>query len=126
MKKLFLKFGAWTATLPVLLLPVAVSAQLSSSSSTLETVGDSIGSDASNDLPTLIGNLIAVLLSVLGIIFVMLTVYAGFLYLTAAGDDSKVNKAKSLLTQGIIGLVIIVAAYAIANFVIDSLISAAG
>lgn len=122
MKKLFLKMSAWLATLPVLLLPAAALAQLSEAQTDLTTVGTSIGVDATtNTLPELIGNIIAVLLSVLGIIFVVLVVYAGFLYLTAAGDDTKVKKAKTLLTQSIIGLIIIVAAYAIAAFVIDAL-----
>lgn len=122
MKNLFLKFGAWMASLPVLLLPAAALAQLSDAQTELDTVGNAIGADAtSNTLPELIGNIIAVLLSVLGIIFVVLVVYAGFLYLTAAGDTDKVKKAKTLLTQSVIGLIIIVAAYAIAAFVIDAL-----
>ena len=127
MKKLLLKVSAWFATLPVLLLPAAALAQLSEAQTDLTTVGTSIGVDATtNTLPELIGNIIAVLLSVLGIIFVVLVVYAGFLYLTAAGDDTKVKKAKTLLTQSVIGLIIIVAAYAIAAFVIDALTDVAG
>ena len=127
MKKLFLKASAWLATLPVLLLPAAALAQLSEASTDLTTVGTSIGVDATtNTLPELIGNIIAVLLSVLGIIFVVLVVYAGFLYLTAGGETEKVKKAKTLLTQSIIGLIIIVAAYAIAAFVIDALTDVAG
>lgn len=121
MKKFFLKASAWFATLPVLLLPATALAQLSEAKTDLTTVGTSIGVDASKPLPELIGNIIAVLLSVLGIIFVVLVVYAGFLYLTAGGEDDKVKKAKKLLTQSVIGLVIIVAAYAIAAFVIDAL-----
>ena len=127
MNKLIIKFGAWVSTLPVLLLPAAALAQLSDAKTDLETVGGAIGTDAtSNSLPELIGNIIAVLLSVLGIIFVVLVVYAGFLYLTAAGEDDKVKTAKKLLSQSIIGLIIIVAAYAIANFVIEALTEVAG
>jgi uncharacterized membrane protein YwzB len=125
MKKTINKAGAWIATLPILFLPVAVSAQLSGSQDHLDTVAEGIGGDSTTDLPTLIGNIIAVLLSVLGIVFVVLVVYAGFLYLTAAGDDSKVKKAKELLTQSVIGLIIIIAAYAIASFVIDALVDVA-
>lgn len=125
MKRLFYKFGAWISTMPMLLLPAAAGAQLSEAGTHLDTVADGIGADSSNDLPTLIGNLIAVLLSVLGIIFVVLVVYAGYLYLTASGDDDKVKKAKKLMGQAIIGLVIIIAAYAIADFVIGSLVDVA-
>lgn len=122
MKNLFLKIGSWVGTLPVLLLPATALAQLDQAETDLKTVGDSIGTDATtNTLPQLIGNVIAVLLSVLGIIFVVLTVYAGYLYLTAGGEDTKTKTAKKLMGQAIIGLVIIVAAYAIAAFVIDAL-----
>lgn len=129
MKHLWTKFAAWASVLPILFLPasaMALTTGLSGATSELSTVGGAIGTDAeTNTLPELIGNLIAVLLSVLGIIFVVLVVYAGFLYLTAAGDDEKVKKAKKLLNQSIIGLVIIIAAYAIASYVIDALTTAA-
>ena len=122
MKHFYAKTTAWASTLPVLLLPAAAFAQLSKAKTDLAEVGTSVGLDATaTDLPKLIGNVIAVLLSVLGIIFVVLVVYAGFLYLTSSGEDEKVKKAKKLLTQSVIGLVIIVAAYAIAAFVIDAL-----
>lgn len=127
MNKLILKTGAWASTLPVLLLPAAALAQLSEAQTDLTTVGTAIGTDATtNTLPELIGNIIAVLLSVLGIIFVVLVVYAGFLYLTASGDDAKVKKAKTLLSESIIGMIIIVASYAISSFVIDALTEVAG
>ncbi len=124
MKNTYFKATAWLSTLPALLLPAAAFAQLTEAQSQLGEVKEGIGSDANTDLPTLIGNIIAVLLSVLGIIFVVLVVYAGFLYLTSAGEADRVKKAKALLTQAVIGLVIIIAAYAIADFVIDSLVTA--
>ncbi|NQV90812.1 hypothetical protein HQ487_05425 [Candidatus Uhrbacteria bacterium] len=126
MKNIYTKATAWASTLPILFLPAAAFAQLSQAQTDLTSVGSAIGTDAtSNDLPELIGNIIGVLLSVLGIIFVVLVVYAGFLYLTSAGEPDKVKKAKTMLTQAVIGLVIIVAAYAIAAFVIDALTTVA-
>lgn len=122
MKHLYAKVTAWASTLPVLLLPAAAFAQLSKAKTDLGEVGSQIGADATNTLPDIIGNVIKVLLSVLGIVFVVLVVYAGFLYLTSAGEDEKVKKAKKLLSQSVIGLVIIVAAYAIAAFVVDALV----
>jgi lysylphosphatidylglycerol synthetase-like protein (DUF2156 family) len=71
-----------------------------------------------------IGNLIRVLLSATGLTFLVLTVYAGILYMTAAGDEGKVKKAKQMLTTAVVGLIIIVGAYAITSFVIDSLAEA--
>ena len=127
MKHLFSKFSAYIYILPMLLLPSSVFAVsgLSQAETYLGEVETGIGVDAATPLPELIGQIIQVLLSVLGIIFVVLTVYAGYLYLTAAGDDAKVKKAKTLLGQAIIGLIIIVAAYSIAAFILDALQQAA-
>jgi len=69
-------------------------------------------------LPLLIGGFIQALLGVVGIIFLVLAVYAGFLYMTASGDPTKVKKAKEILTNSLIGLIIIVAAYALTEFII--------
>ncbi|MBI2475589.1 hypothetical protein HYV69_04185 [Candidatus Uhrbacteria bacterium] len=75
-------------------------------------------------LPDLIGGFISVILGVVGIIFLVLSVYAGVMYMTAGGDPAKVKKAKEILTQSLIGLIIIVAAYALTQFVVDQIISA--
>lgn len=66
------------------------------------------------------GRVINVALSLLGIIFVGLTVYAGFLWMTARGDDDGVKDARQTLTAAVIGLVIVLSAYAISNFVLRS------
>jgi hypothetical protein len=84
------------------------------------------GGLSTRSLPELVGSLINALLGVLGIIFVVLVVYAGFLWMTAQGDTKKVDQAKTMLTQAVVGLVIIVAAYAISSFVISTLVTATG
>lgn len=68
-----------------------------------------------------IGNLIRTLLGATGLIFLVLIVYAGILYMIAAGDTDKVKKAKSMITTSIIGLIIIIGAYAIASYVVNAL-----
>ena len=64
------------------------------------------------------------ILGVLGIIFIIITLYAGFLWMTAGGNDEKVSEAKKWLTRSVIGLAIILSAYSITTFVINSLIDA--
>lgn len=86
--------------------------------------GAAPGGVTGKTLPELIGSLINALLGVLGIIFVVLIVYAGFLWMTAQGDTKKVDTARTMIIQAVIGLVIIVAAYAISTFVISTLVSA--
>lgn len=75
------------------------------------------------DLPTIIGSIISVLLSLVGVLLLVYLLYGGFLWMTAQGDETKVKNARNLIKNTIIGLFIIVAAYAIANFVLEQLVA---
>ncbi len=123
MKNLYTKIGAWISVSVMSLVPAAALAQLSEAKTQLEKVGAPL-TDSPKELPLFIGKLINVFLSVLGIIFVVLVVYAGYLWMTDAGEASKAKKAKGILGTAIIGIVLTLAAYAISNFVITNLISA--
>jgi hypothetical protein len=78
------------------------------------------------DIRTIIANLIVAVLSLLGIIFVVLLVYAGFKYMTAMGNADQADSAKSQITQAVIGLLIVLAAYGIAGFVFNCALGATG
>ncbi len=69
-------------------------------------------------------SVIRVILGFLGIVAVIIILLGGFKWMTAGGNEDKVGEAKKLIMAGVIGLVIIVASFAIATFVLDSLISA--
>lgn len=73
-----------------------------------------------------VGSFIAVILSLLGIVFLLLIVRAGFLWMTAQGDQKAITKAKDILMQSTIGLLITLSAYAISAFVVNSLTLATG
>lgn len=75
-------------------------------------------------LAATVGNIIRIALSVLGTVFLVLILYAGFLWMTAAGDEKKTTQAKSIITSSVIGLLIILSAYAITYFVTNSLLEA--
>ena len=75
-------------------------------------------------LPILIGRIIRTLLGLLGIIFLVLMVYAGFLWMTARGESDPVDKAKDIIRQAIIGLIIVFLAYALTGFIINAVVSA--
>ena len=66
------------------------------------------------------GDLISLALSVLGIIFIGLMIYAGFTWMTAAGNEKRIEKSKSIIIESAIGLVIVLTAYAITYFIITS------
>lgn len=69
----------------------------------------------------IIGVVVKTFLSILGIIFLILMIYSGYAWMTAHGDEQKVTKAKETITAAIIGLIIVVGAYAITFFVISKL-----
>ncbi|MEA2064865.1 MAG: hypothetical protein U9O66_01030 [Patescibacteria group bacterium] len=71
-----------------------------------------------------IGKIINIFLSFLGIVFVVLTIYGGFLWMTAQGNDEQVGTARKIIIRSAIGLAIILAAYTITWFVMEQLSSA--
>lgn len=72
------------------------------------------------DLKTTVTNIINWVLGLLGIIAVIMILYGGFIWLTAAGNEENITKAKNILSAAIIGLVIILLAWAIVNYVLGT------
>ena len=79
-----------------------------------------------SDLPSLVGRIISVFLGILGVVFLILFMYAGFVWMTAGGDHKKVEKAKSILINATIGIVITLGAYGITTFIVNALGGATG
>ena len=77
--------------------------------------------DGTSLLLNKISFLISFLLGLLGVIFIILTIYGGFLWMTAAGNEKQVDTAKNIMTRAITGLVIVMLAYAISFFIIKRL-----
>ena len=65
------------------------------------------------------GILIGTVLSFVGVLFLIMMIYAGIIWMTAQGNDQQVTKAKDLLINSIIGIIIVFAAYAITAYVGD-------
>lgn len=76
-------------------------------------------------IPT-VARIINILLGFLGVLAVILVLWAGFKWMTAAGDEQQINDAKKIMSGGVIGLMIILVAYAITAFVINQLTEATG
>lgn len=73
------------------------------------------------DVPSLVGLVINSVLGLMGIIFFFIIFYSGFRWMTARGNSDAIEKSKDAILSAAIGLVIILAAYAITNFVFDNL-----
>ena len=76
------------------------------------------------DIRVTVGNIINVALGLLGIVAVVIILIGGFEWMTAGGNEEKTGEAKKRIVAGVIGLAIILSAYAIASFVINSLVKA--
>ena len=104
----------------IVLIPVAVFAQ---DSYGLEEAANAAGltSKVKTTPEVLIGRIIKTALSLVGVIFLCLMLYGGFLWMTARGETKMVDKAKETIWSAGIGLVIVLAAYAITHFIIKAL-----
>lgn len=120
------KFIAYPVVGLMLLAGIANSAHAVDLTTGLGEVGGAAEIQTDRTLEDTIGQIINVILGFLGIIFLVLVIYAGFLWMTAGGNSDKVDKAKSILIQAVIGLVILLAAYAITSFVVTQLGGATG
>lgn len=101
----------------------ALAASLSSSTG-LTGTATAGGVATNNDLATLVGRFVFALSGLLGIIFILLVIYAGFLWMTAAGNDEKVKQAKKIIASAVGGLVLIFTSYALVTFVVNALATA--
>ncbi len=72
----------------------------------------------------IVARIVRIILGFLGIVAVIIILLGGFKWMTAGGNEDKVSEARKLIVSGIIGLVIILAAFGIAQFVINSLMNA--
>ncbi len=75
----------------------------------LDTYGDSV--------PTIAGNVIGTLLSMISVLFFVLVLYGGILWMTARGSSENTEKALNTIIAATIGIIIVMGAYALTNFV---------
>ena len=75
------------------------------------------------DLVLTVGSLVNTALSFIGVVFLILIIYGGFLWMTAGGSDDKVNKAIGIFTNSSIGLMIVIAAYLITRYIGTAIIN---
>lgn len=107
--------------------PIALASTLQGDvTSQLTTTGNAVYNTIPVSLGATVGNIIKALLGLLGVIAVILIIYAGVLWMTAQGESEKVDKAKDILREAIIGLVIIFLAYGIASFAVNAIVTTSG
>lgn len=129
MKKLFLivifSLSVYVSVAP-LLADNAQAAFLSgntiqSLNSNSDQLGQAAGYDPNTSLARVVSIAIRGFLGLLGVIFIIIIIIAGFNWMTAGGDEEKIKKAVAHIRNAVIGLIIIVSAYAITYFVFSNL-----
>jgi hypothetical protein len=114
LKTLMIVVMALTIAIPVFSTPVLA----------LDVGTNLVNTGLNNTAPTVIAsNIIRLALTFLGILSVIIILIGGFKWMTAAGNEDGVADAKKILIAGVIGLVIILASWGIANFVLGSLVN---
>ncbi len=110
------------------LVPVAAAADAYAAPSTFaDAVGDAksgvnkINDGNTTNLPQFIKSIINILLFVIGIIAVLMIIIGGIRYVVSGGDSNAVTGAKNTILYSIVGLVVALMAFAIVNFVLNSL-----
>jgi type IV secretory pathway VirB2 component (pilin) len=96
---------------------IAVTAMTASAALTVPEVSN-LGT---GDLENTAIKIIDTLLGLLGLVALVMILIGGFKWMTSGGNEEKVGEAKKLLGAGVVGIIIILAAYAIAHYVVSTM-----
>jgi hypothetical protein len=70
------------------------------------------------DFQTIVGAVVTLVLGLLGVVFLVLAIYAGYSWMTAGGNEETVEKAKKTIVNSIIGIIVVLAAYALSRLIV--------
>ena len=82
------------------------------------STGGQLGTKSATEV---IGSVIGVFLSLLGVIALIFIIWAGFTWMMSKGDPTKVKAAQDMMKAAVVGLIVVLASYSIASFVITNL-----
>jgi len=110
---IFLSLAAVVSVNAAILTPAKTGEVLDNNLGAAATTGDNY--DTTTDLEDIISTIIKIILSLLGAIFILLMFLAGNNWIQAAGNDEKVKKSKDTILNLLIGLTLILIAYALSS-----------
>ncbi len=119
LKKSLSTIGSLFAVVALCSFPLATQAL------SIDNVGESIGLSSPN-FSVLLVNLVNWILGLLGIIAVAMIILGGFQWLISGGNDESVATAKKTIGNAVVGIVIILLAWAVVHFTIGTIQNASG
>ncbi|MFA6422732.1 MAG: Ig-like domain-containing protein, partial [Candidatus Buchananbacteria bacterium] len=106
----------------IFILPDTSFAQtVTQSSQNINQFVDSAGLKTEASLATIIGRIVQIFLAILGVLLILFIIYGGWIWMSSQGDPGKVEKARKIIINAIIGVIVISLAFAIATFVMGFL-----
>lgn len=118
LKQLLIVLGLMVGALTLLsLVPTASAALLSPTDNPQEIAAATGGEGSARSLAL---RMVSYFLTFLGLIAVVMVIYGGITYVTAAGEDEKINSAKKIIMYALIGIVIVLISFAIVNTILGA------
>ncbi len=104
-------------------LKLAVMPNLAMAQGAIELTDSTITS-SNSDVEATIGSLIQIALGFLGVISVVIILMGGFKWMVSSGNNDNIKEAQTLIFGGVVGLAVIVSAWAITSFVVEAILKA--
>jgi len=95
----------------------SVSLAIEDKSYGLNATANEAGIPMSGTVQGTIGTVLGVVLSFVGVLFLILMIYGGIIWMIARGNEQEVTKAKNIIIAAIVGIIIVASAYAITKLV---------
>lgn len=123
MKKYFLFSLLIILTIvPITTLATTLQEDILSNAQNVEATALGVANNETATPQDIVVNIIKISLSILGLLFVILIIWSGFQWMASGGNSETISKAKKRIINATIGLVIVLAAFAITEFVLDKII----
>ena len=123
MKKILWIIGAIAAIIaPQMILASSSNLVFADAKTQIESAVNEVGgSENKTDVRGFIGNIIKTMFFVVGVLAVIVIIFAGVTFVISAGNSQTIQKAKTTIIYAVIGLIVSILSYAIVNFVVSSL-----
>ena len=123
MKKIILIIGTIAAIIaPQMILASSSNLVFADAKTQIESAVNEVGgSENKTDVRGFIGNIIKTMFFIVGVLAVIVIIFAGVTFVMSAGNSQTIQKAKTTIIYAVIGLIVSILSYAIVNFVVSSL-----